>query len=144
MPNKITEKCTGCTLCKRYCPVNAISGERKQQHAIDPQLCIECNACGHICNFGAVLDRNGLVVASLKPAQWSHPVWDYKTCTACNICVQACPTGAIGRLEPDGSERMHAYPYLANSKICISCSFCADSCPIGAIAMRVQKPEIIK
>ncbi len=48
------EKCTGCTLCFRNCPVNAISGERKQPHKIDPEICIKCGMCRTVCRFSAV------------------------------------------------------------------------------------------
>ncbi len=48
------EKCTGCTLCAKKCPANAISGELKQPHVIDPDTCIKCGICYEVCNFGAV------------------------------------------------------------------------------------------
>ncbi|GAP22925.1 NADH-quinone oxidoreductase subunit NuoF [Leptolinea tardivitalis] len=46
--------CTGCTVCARNCPVNAISGERRQTHVIDPDICIRCGICAQVCNFNAV------------------------------------------------------------------------------------------
>ena len=51
------EKCTGCTLCFRNCPVGAISGEKRSPHYIDQSLCIKCGICLEKCKFGAVLIR---------------------------------------------------------------------------------------
>ncbi len=43
------EKCVGCMLCLKSCPVDAISGSRKEVHVIDQNLCIKCGACYEIC-----------------------------------------------------------------------------------------------
>lgn len=51
----IEEKCTGCTLCARKCPVNAIAGEVKKPHKIDNEKCIKCGKCYEVCRFDAVL-----------------------------------------------------------------------------------------
>ncbi len=46
--------CTGCTVCSRNCPVEAISGERRQAHQIDAAKCIRCGICAQVCNFNAI------------------------------------------------------------------------------------------
>jgi len=50
----ITDKCTGCTLCSRKCPVGAIKGELKKQHSIDQSICIKCGKCEETCKFRAI------------------------------------------------------------------------------------------
>ncbi len=48
------DKCKGCTLCSKKCPVNAITGSLKAAHIIDTKKCIRCGQCAAVCKFGAV------------------------------------------------------------------------------------------
>jgi NADH:ubiquinone oxidoreductase subunit F (NADH-binding)/(2Fe-2S) ferredoxin/NAD-dependent dihydropyrimidine dehydrogenase PreA subunit len=50
----IQDNCVGCGACKRVCPVNAISGNRKEKHVISQQLCIKCGQCYLACKFNAI------------------------------------------------------------------------------------------
>ena len=53
------DKCKGCSLCSKKCPVSAISGEIKKPFSIDPKRCIRCGECFNTCRFGAISKESG-------------------------------------------------------------------------------------
>jgi NADH-quinone oxidoreductase subunit F len=55
IPEIVADKCKGCTACIRKCPVDAITGDRKQPHVIDPDVCVKCGACAQACKFNAIV-----------------------------------------------------------------------------------------
>ncbi len=139
MPYLITEACIGCTACKRKCPVNAIRGEKKQLHQINPDLCIECGVCGKICPSAAILDEKKQPTQRIKQNEWVKPVWNYDLCVECRICVLVCPTGAITLAHQNNGDSgiKPSFPILSNSQNCIGCGFCENNCPTAAILMQI-------
>ena len=140
MSYRITEACNGCGACKKICPVNAVSGEKKELHLIDDTLCIECGACGRVCPKGAVTDGFGIVSEMIKRSWWKKPVFNRKKCTSCIICIDACPVGCLSVSEAVPRDP-HGYPRLDVEKACIGCGFCAFECPVNAITMEVPRTE---
>ena len=130
----ITENCNGCTTCARLCPNGAIRGDKKDRHVIDAGFCIECGACGRICPQDAVQDPAGRNVKSEKKKDWKKPAFNYKTCMACGICINACPVGCIAFGKPFKKDKT-AYPELAHPGACLSCGFCTDECPVEAVTL---------
>ena len=50
----VTDKCVGCSLCAKKCPVQAISGKVKEKFNIDPTKCIRCGFCATVCRLNAI------------------------------------------------------------------------------------------
>jgi NAD-dependent dihydropyrimidine dehydrogenase PreA subunit len=49
-----SDKCTGCLLCAKNCPQEAITGERRKPQTIEQPKCVKCGVCRDVCRFEAV------------------------------------------------------------------------------------------
>jgi electron transport complex protein RnfB len=141
MSYTITEKCNGCGACVRICPADSISGEKKNLHAIDANLCIECGACGKICPKSAILDAEGALCIMIKRSEWPKPDVAVETCLACGICIDACPVGCLAMSEKPRNKGVDAFSYLKDSKTCIGCGLCCRECPVDAIVMQESEKQ---
>ena len=142
MAFSILEKCIGCAVCTKVCPVNAISGERNKRHKIDPALCIDCYACGYICPQSAVQDAGKQVVERIRfRRKWPKPEISRDTCMSCTICLDSCPVGCLKLTYTPDTSDTRGYPVIAPPGACIACGFCAADCPVDAIEM--IRPDVL-
>ncbi|MCW4035491.1 MAG: 4Fe-4S binding protein [Candidatus Bathyarchaeota archaeon] len=56
-----SNKCKGCLVCAKSCPVEAISGQKGTTAKIDLSKCIKCGTCAEICPFDAIQKLPGRV-----------------------------------------------------------------------------------
>lgn len=140
MPYFITDKCIGCTLCKKLCPVGAVEGNLKEKHHINKKRCIECGVCGRACRQNAVLDSKGKPVLEVPRNRWKKPVINQERCSACSMCVWNCTKEALIIAEPAYRGDIKVFAMLADEKKCVGCGICENVCPLHAIHMEVGEP----
>jgi len=73
----IDETCTGCHLCVKPCPTNAITGKKAELHVIDQAKCIQCGACFQICKIDSirrVKRGEGDQVQQRAKEKWQSPL----------------------------------------------------------------------
>jgi formate hydrogenlyase subunit 6/NADH:ubiquinone oxidoreductase subunit I len=142
MAFKITDKCIGCSVCKKICPADAILGERGKLHKIDGGLCLDCFACGYICPQSAVNDAEGHTIQRIRfRKNWPKPLIDKDLCMSCGICLDSCPAACLELTFTEDAVDKKGWPLLANPRMCIACRFCMIDCPVDAIQMTVPNND---
>ena len=135
MAYKITEGCTGCTVCAKLCPVFAVAGERGEMHVINEKRCVECGVCARACPKEVVVDSKGNKLQKLARANWPKPRIDEKECSACQMCVHICTPGALTISPPKERGDIAVYAVLSEPKKCVGCGLCAEICPLRIVTM---------
>lgn len=127
MPFFITDQCVGCTVCANKCPTNAITGEKKGRHWIDPDLCIDCGVCALWCPYPSITNNRGELVIGVKAKEVPKAVVDIDHCTGCVMCIGACPFDAIEIMDhPDGDWFYKVVTVI--DKKCTGCRLCEEIC----------------
>lgn len=128
----IHDNCIGCTACTSVCPTDAITGERKQLHVIEPKLCIDCGACSRVCPVLAISDQNADFQPRIpKRSEWPKPVIFDDSCTGCSFCVDICPFDCLELSTDEG--HFQGVARLIKPNECVSCKECEEVCAKGAI-----------
>lgn len=138
MAYRINDKCVGCSMCLKICPVAAITGKPRKRHRVVAAACIDCGACGRICPHCAVLDPAGRECERIRrrTTNWERPLFDYARCVDCRICIDACPVACLSIVYTPNATDRRSRPVLAGARDCIGCRFCAAECPAEAITMK--------
>ena len=106
------DTCIDCQACMDICPTNAIV-EGDGRCVVNANLCIGCEACDPECPVEAFEEGSEIIAPSVSTDE----------CVACEACVDECPTNAISVGE---------YAVI-NINLCSGCRKCVDICPAQAL-----------
>lgn len=122
----LKEKCVGCRMCELACSLNLetvfnpklsrVQVERGGNALDLPHICFQCDdaPCAEVCPVEAITMNEATGIWHI----------DRDTCTACGLCVEACPYGAMF-MEPEGE-------YALKCEVCEG-QYCKTICPSEAI-----------
>lgn len=131
MSHVITETCIGCTACPKVCPVDAIRGEAKFIHEIDPDICIDCGACAYVCPVECIENQYGVIKPRMAKKDVPKPRVDPDHCTGCNFCVDICPFDCLALT----GDEFNGMAQLVDPKSCVGCKLCEQVCAKNAIVV---------
>ena len=136
MSYKIIETCIGCTACTKRCPTEAITGSRNQIHQIDPDLCIDCGACGCRLPAGSDPRRAGRRRPHL-PAQANGPRPSSSKTTASAPAASSASPSAPSTPSSSTSAASKVGDFFGVASVierrCTGCRLCEQSCGWSAI-----------
>ena len=91
-----------------------------------------CNCCGCCCEALVAARKFG----NLHPVQTTHylPTIDHEKCTKCEKCIEACPIGAISKIDDK---------ITIDKKVCLGCGVCVRSCQFESLSLKRRQEEII-
>jgi ferredoxin len=125
----IREGCIGCTVCAKRCPTEAITGDVKKMHYIDPELCIDCGVCGSYCPVDCIYDQFGQQTFMIKNAKLRPlAVVLEENCTGCEACVNICPFDCLSMRTGQEAGHFFTVSWLSKPKACVACKLCEVAC----------------
>jgi len=115
-----------------------------------PEYCVGCERCEMVCSFhhdgeSSITKSRIRVLHDPVKLAWDCPIF----CTQCAEapCIEACPTGALYRVQVKGAMTTlsaHAGVVVVDSGKCTGCGECITACPLHALSLDEEKSVVFK